>query len=73
MSILSKPAHDNNTESSNYRQRAAEHAPETAAAIREAAQGLIDEGHSEHGAAAILGLDVGTLRRLVGRCAECEE
>lgn len=54
-----------------YRTRAAEHAPKTAAAIREAARELIAEGHSDHGAATILGLDVGALRRLIGQCVDC--
>ncbi len=59
---------------SDYAVRAQAHAPRTFEELQAAAQQLIDDGHSDYGAAAALGLAVEQVRRLIGQCASgnCE-
>lgn len=59
--------------STDYRSRAQQHAPRTAAEIVEAARNLAREGHTDYTIAQILSLDVTAVRRLLGECRDCAE
>jgi transposase len=49
-----------------YAARAKQHAPKTIEEARTAAQRLLAEGYSDHGAAAALGVSVEEIRRMLG-------
>lgn len=50
----------------DYVRRANQHAPKSQEEVAAAAQALINEGHSEHSVAAILKIDLNSLRRMLG-------
>ncbi len=56
----------------SYRARAQLYAPRTIEEARAAAQRLLQEGYSDHGVAAALGIAVEQVRRLIARCGDCE-
>ena len=54
-----------------YTVRAKQHAPKTIDEARVAARQLLDQGYSDHGIAAALGLAVEQVRRMLGECGDC--
>jgi hypothetical protein len=54
-----------------YADRAEVHAPKTLEESRAAAHRLLEEGFSDHGIAAALGLAVEQVRRMLGECSSC--
>ena len=54
------------------RARAIEHRPKTFEELRLAIQRMRADGFSDHGIAAALGLAVEQVRRLPGKCRDCE-
>jgi hypothetical protein len=51
---------------SEYRRRAEEHAPKTPAEVAQSARDLIKQGFSDHTVAAILKLDIDSVRQMIG-------
>lgn len=54
----------------SYAAKATQYRPKTIQDLRDTAQRMLDEGFSDHGIAAALGVAVEQVRRLVG-CPDC--
>ena len=56
----------------DYAARAQAHAPRTVEDLREAARGMLRDGHGAATIAQALQLDVHAVRQLIGNCTECD-
>jgi hypothetical protein len=57
---------------SSYRERAAQHMPQSKEGLLHAAREMLRNGLTDHDVAHVLRLDVQQIRRLIGECPGCE-